>query len=45
MIVVLILELLLKSSLIAGAGLAFSAVLHRRPAADRVDILRATSVF
>jgi beta-lactamase regulating signal transducer with metallopeptidase domain len=40
--VVLILELLLKSSLIAGAGLALSAVLHRRPAADRVDILRAT---
>ncbi len=42
MSVVLILELLLKSSLIAGAGLALSAVLHRRPAADRVDILRAT---
>lgn len=42
MSVVLILELLLKSSLISAAGLALSAVLYRRPAADRVDILRAT---
>ncbi|MGZ9100922.1 MAG: M56 family metallopeptidase, partial [Brevundimonas sp.] len=38
----LILELLLKSGLIAGAGLMLASVLHRRPAAERVDILRAT---
>ncbi|MDP3079675.1 MAG: M56 family metallopeptidase, partial [Brevundimonas sp.] len=38
----LILALLLKSGLIAGAGLVLSALLHRRPAAERVDILRAT---
>ena len=37
----LILELLCKSSLIAGAGLLLSAALGFRPAADRVDVLRA----
>ncbi|WP_298702902.1 M56 family metallopeptidase, partial [uncultured Brevundimonas sp.] len=39
---VLMLELLVKSGLIAGAGLVLAAALHRRPAAERVDILRAT---
>jgi len=38
----LFLELLIKSGLIAGTGLALAAALHFRPAADRVDILRAT---
>lgn len=38
----LILELLLKSGVLAGAGLGLSALLRFRPAADRVDILRAT---
>jgi beta-lactamase regulating signal transducer with metallopeptidase domain len=38
----LILELLVKSGLIAGAGLTLAAALRFRPAADRVDILRAT---
>ena len=38
----LIIELLLKSGLIAGAGLMLATLLHRRPAAERVDILRAT---
>lgn len=38
----LFLELLLKSGMIAGAGLALSAALRFRPAADRVDVLRAT---
>jgi beta-lactamase regulating signal transducer with metallopeptidase domain len=37
----LVLELLVKSSVIAGAGLALSAALGSRPAADRVDVLRA----
>lgn len=35
-------ELLLKSGLIAGAGLTLAWALGFRPAADRVDILRAT---
>ncbi|MDO9200482.1 MAG: M56 family metallopeptidase, partial [Hydrogenophaga sp.] len=38
----LVLELLLQSGLIAGIGLTLAAGLHFRPAADRVDILRAT---
>lgn len=37
----LFLELLVKSSLIAGAGLALAALISFRPAADRVDALRA----
>ena len=38
----LFLELLAKSGLIAGLGLVVATVLHFRPAADRVDVLRAT---
>lgn len=38
----MVIELLLKSGLIAGAGLTLSACLRTRPAADRVDVLRAT---
>ncbi|MBU2042007.1 MAG: M56 family metallopeptidase, partial [Alphaproteobacteria bacterium] len=38
----LVLELLVKSGLIAGAGLTLAAALHFRPATDRVDVLRAT---
>lgn len=41
MSVELVVELLCKSSVIAGAGLVLSAVLASRPAADRVDVLRA----
>lgn len=37
----LILELLLKSGAIAVVGLGLSALLHFRPASDRVDVLRA----
>lgn len=37
----LFLELLVKSSLIAGAGLALAALIGFRPAAERVDALRA----
>ncbi|HZW15579.1 MAG TPA: M56 family metallopeptidase, partial [Brevundimonas sp.] len=37
----LILELLCKSSVIAGAGLLLSTALGFRPPADRVDVLRA----
>ena len=38
----LVVELLVKSGLIAGAGLALAWILRFRPAADRVDILRVT---
>ena len=41
MSVELVVELLGKSSLIAGAGLLLSAALASRPAVDRVDVLRA----
>jgi beta-lactamase regulating signal transducer with metallopeptidase domain len=40
--VAIVIELLLKSGLIAGAGLALAAALRFRPAVDRVDILRVT---
>lgn len=38
----LFLELLIKSSLIAAAGLALSAIMPRRPAAERAMVLRLT---
>lgn len=41
MSVELVVELLCKSSVIAGAGLLLSAALASRPAADQVDVLRA----
>lgn len=37
-----VIELLLKSGLIAGAGLLLAAALRERPATEGVDILRAT---
>ncbi|MFN3932960.1 MAG: M56 family metallopeptidase, partial [Brevundimonas sp.] len=37
----LIVELLAKSSVIAGAGLVLAAALSARPAVERVDVLRA----
>ncbi|MBU1384544.1 MAG: M56 family metallopeptidase, partial [Alphaproteobacteria bacterium] len=37
----LIVELLAKSSVIAGAGLVLAAALFARPAVERVDVLRA----
>ena len=42
MTVALFIELLLKSGLIAGAGLLVSAALSARPATEVVDVLRAT---
>uniref|UniRef100_UPI003B587E69 M56 family metallopeptidase n=1 Tax=Brevundimonas sp. FT23028 TaxID=3393748 RepID=UPI003B587E69 len=42
MTVTLFIELLLKSGVIAGAGLLVSAALRARPATDVVDVLRAT---
>ena len=41
MIASLLLELLAKSVLVAGAGLIVAALLSRRPATDRVTVLRA----
>ena len=42
MTVVLILELLVKSGVIAGAGLLLAAALRERPATEGVDLLRVT---
>jgi len=38
----LLFELMIKSGMVAVIGLALSMLLHFRPAADRVDVLRAT---
>ena len=45
MTLALFMELLVKSGLIAGVGLALSWALSFRPARDRVDVLRAASVL
>lgn len=45
MTLALFLELLVKSSLIAGAGLVLSWALSFRPAQDRVDVLGAAAVL
>ena len=37
----LLIELLAKSGVVAGAGLLLSVLLRRRPAAEQVDVLRA----
>lgn len=42
MSVAIVIELLIKSGLIAGAGLGLASLLRFRPAIDRVDILRVT---
>jgi beta-lactamase regulating signal transducer with metallopeptidase domain len=41
----LLIELLVKSALIAGAGLFAAALLGFRPAADRANLLRATVIL
>lgn len=45
MTLALFVELLIKSALVAGIGLAVSALMERRPARERVDILRVTLVL
>jgi hypothetical protein len=43
--IALLIELAVKSAVIAGVGLLLAAALGSRPAADRVDILRAAVVL